>query len=62
MFIARAMCGLTYVTVAALWSSWCLQKYVERWPAALNEAGQWVLMLTKVVSKIPNVELNIVNL
>ena len=39
MFIARAMCGLTYVRVAALCSSCSLQKYLERWPAALNEAG-----------------------
>ena len=47
MFIARAMCGLTYVTVAALYSSCSLQKYLDRWAAALNEAGLSVLMLMK---------------
>jgi hypothetical protein len=37
MFIARAMCGLTaYVTVAALWSSCCLRKYLERCPGGLK--------------------------
>ena len=46
MFIVRAMCGLTHVTVAALWSSGSLQMYLERWPAALYEAGRTVLMLT----------------
>jgi hypothetical protein len=61
MFIVRAMCGLTYVTVAALCSSCSLQKYLERWPAALNEAGQSVLMLMKE-SKIPRIELNTVHL
>jgi hypothetical protein len=45
MFITQAMCGLTYVTAAALWSSGSLQKYLERWPAALYEAGRSVLML-----------------
>jgi len=40
MFIARGMCGLTYVTVATLCSSYSLQKYLERWPAALNKAGR----------------------
>jgi len=39
MFIARAMCGLTYVILAAVWSTYSLQKYLERWPAALCEAG-----------------------
>jgi hypothetical protein len=29
MFIARAMFGLTYVTVTALWSTWSLQKYLN---------------------------------
>ena len=38
MFIAKAICGLTYVRVAALCSSCSLQNYLERWPAALNEA------------------------
>ena len=57
MFMARSMCGLTYVTVAALCSSCSLQKYLERWPAALNEAGLSVLMLIKG-SKIPRVELS----
>ena len=55
MFITRAMCELTYVTVAALWFSCILQKYLERWPAALKEAGRSVLMLMKV-SKIPRTE------
>jgi hypothetical protein len=47
MFIARAMCGLKSVTVAALCSSCSLQKYRDRWPAALREAGRSVLMLMK---------------
>ena len=59
MFITRAMCGLTYVTVAALCSSCSLQKYLERWPAALNGAGLLVLMLMKG-PKIPRTELNTV--
>ena len=57
MFIARAMCGLTHVTVAALCSSCSLQKHLKHWPAALNEDGLSVLMLMKG-SKIPRVELN----
>jgi len=61
MFIARAMCGLTYVTVTALWSSCSLQKYLERWPAALYVAGLSVLMLM-IGSKIPRIELNTVRL
>jgi hypothetical protein len=61
MFIAQAMCGLTYVTVAALCSSCSLQKYLERWPEALYEAGRSVLMLMKG-PKIPRVEFNIVHL
>ena len=40
--------------VAALCSSCSLQKYLERWPAALNEAGLSVLMLMKG-SKIPRI-------
>jgi hypothetical protein len=61
MFIAQAMCGLMYVTVAALCSSCSLQKYLERWPAALYEAGRSMLMLMKG-SKIPRIELNTVHL
>jgi hypothetical protein len=41
------MCRLTYVTVAALCYSCSLQNYLERWPAALNEAGRSVLLLMK---------------
>jgi hypothetical protein len=59
MFIARAMCGLTYTTAAALCSSFSLQKYLERWPTALYEAGRSVLMLM-MGSKIPRIELNTV--
>jgi len=40
MFITRAICGLTYIRVAALRTISSLQKYIERWPAALNEAGR----------------------
>ena len=61
MFIARAMCGLTYVTAVALRSGWILQKYLERWPAALYKAGRSVLMLMNG-SKIPTIELNTVHL
>ena len=61
MFIARAACRLTHVTVAALCCSCSLPKYLERWPAALYEAGRSVLMLMKG-SKIPRVELNTVHL
>jgi hypothetical protein len=57
MFIARAMCGLTYLTVAALCSSCSLQKYLERWPAASYEAGPSVLVLMKG-SKIPRNKFN----
>jgi hypothetical protein len=61
MFIARAMCGLTYVTVTVLCSSCSLQQYLQWWPAALNEAGLSVLILMKG-SKIPRIELNTVHL
>ena len=61
MFIAPAMCGLTYVKVAALFSSCSLHKYLERWPAALNEGGRSVLMLMKG-PKIQRNELNTVHL
>jgi hypothetical protein len=61
MFIAQAICGLTYVTVAALWSSCCLQKYLRRWQAALNKAGRSVLISMKG-SKIPRTELSTVHL
>jgi len=61
MFIVQAMCGLTDVTVAALWSSCSLQKYLEQWPAVLYEAGWSVLMLMKG-PKIPRIELNEVHL
>ena len=47
MFIARAVCGLTHLTAAALCSSCSLQQYLERRPAALNEAGRPVLILMK---------------
>ena len=61
MFIARAICGVTYVTVAALCSSCSLQKFLERWPTVSYEAGRSVLMLLKG-SKIPRIELNTVHL
>ena len=54
------MCGLTYVRVAALCTSCSLQKYLERRPTALYEAGRSVLKLMKG-SKIPRIELNIVH-
>jgi hypothetical protein len=41
--------------VAALCSSYRLQKYIERWPAALNVAGLSALMKG---SKIPRIELD----
>jgi hypothetical protein len=50
------MCGLTPVTVPALWSC-SLPKYLERWPAALLS----VLMLMKG-SKISRIKLNTVHL
>ena len=61
MCIARSMCDLTYVTVADFCSSCSLQKYLEHWPAALNEAGRSVLMLMKG-PKIPRIELGTVHL
>ena len=61
MIIARAMCGLTYVTVAALCSSCSLQKYVEWWPTASKEAGRPVLILM-TGPKILRTELNAVHL
>ena len=61
MFIIRTMCGLAYITVDVLWSSSSLQKYIERWPAALYEAGPSVLMLMKG-PKILRTELNTVHL
>jgi len=42
MFIAQGMCELTYVTIAAVWPSYGLQKYLERWLAAFYEAGRSV--------------------
>jgi len=42
MFIARAVCGVMSTRVVALCSSWSLNKYLERWQAALNEA-RWSL-------------------
>ena len=41
-----AKCLLREQCIAALNSSCSLQKYLERWPAALYEAGWSVLMLT----------------
>jgi len=61
MFIMRAMCRLTYITIVALCSSVTLQKYLEWWPAALYEAGRSVLMSMKG-PKIPRIELNTVHL
>jgi len=60
MFIAQAMCGLMHITVAALWFSGSVQKYLERWPAALYEAGRSVLVLMKG-SKILRTELSTVH-
>jgi len=57
MFIMWAMCGLTYVTVVALCSC-STQKYIERWPAALNEVG-WSLLMKG--HKILSIELNTVH-
>jgi len=61
MFIARTMCGLTYMTVTASCSSCSLPKYLEQWPAALNEARLSMIILMKG-SKIPRIELNTVHL
>jgi hypothetical protein len=61
MFMARAMCGLTYVTAAVLYSSCSLQKYLERWPAALSEARLSVLTFMKGPT-ITGDELHIVHL
>jgi hypothetical protein len=47
--------------VDTLCSSCSLQKHLERWPAALYEAGRSVLMLMKG-SKILRIELNTVHL
>jgi hypothetical protein len=60
-FITWAMCGLTYVEVAALCTSRSLQKYLERWHAALYGAGRSVLMLMRE-SKIRRIELRTVHL
>jgi hypothetical protein len=61
MFIKRAMCGLTYVTVVALCSSCSLQKYLELWLAILNEGGRSVSVVKKS-PKIPRIEINKVHL
>ena len=53
MFIAPAMSGLMYVTVAVLWSSCSLQKYLERWLAALNDVVLSVLGLGHTESGLP---------
>ena len=45
MFIARAMCGITSAKVAALCSIGSLQKYLERWAAALSEERRSVSMV-----------------
>jgi len=55
----RAKCLSREQCVAALCSSCSLQKYLERWSAALNEAGGSVLMLMKG-PKIQRIELNTV--
>ena len=47
MFIARAMCVLTYVTVVALCSSCSLQKYLGSVTAALNAGGRSVSVVMK---------------
>jgi hypothetical protein len=42
MFTVRAMCWLTYITVAALCSTCSLLQYLKWWPAALNETRRSV--------------------
>jgi hypothetical protein len=59
--LPREPCGGSNATIDALCSSCSLQKYLERWLAALYEAGRSVLMLIKG-SKIPRIELNTVHL
>ena len=59
--LLREQCVGSSTRVDALCSSCSLQKYLERWPAALYEPGQSVLMLMKG-SKIPRIELNTVHL
>jgi len=49
------------MNIVSLCSSCRMQKYLERWPAYLNEAGRSVLMLMKG-PKIPRMELNTVHL
>ena len=61
MFIARAMCVLTYVTVVALCSSCSLQKYLGSVTAALNAGGRSVSVVMKS-PKIRRIELNTVHL
>jgi len=58
---SREQCVGSSARVDTLCSSCSLQKYLERWPAALNEAGLSVLMLTKG-STFPRVELKTVHL
>ena len=55
MFIARAMCGLTYVTVAALCSCCSLQKYfgnhrllVTKGPTLTRVRTQYLSLVTEL--------------
>jgi len=57
----RTKCLSREQCVAALCSSCSPWKYLERWPADLDEAGLSVLMLMKG-PKIPRIELNTVHL
>jgi hypothetical protein len=59
--LSRQQCVGSSATADALCSSCSLPKYLERWPAALYEAGRSVLMLRKG-SKFPRTELNTVHL
>ena len=58
--LSRKHCVWSNARVDALCSSCSLQKYLEQWPAALNEVWRSVLMLRKG-SKIPRIELNTVH-
>ena len=60
MFNARAMFGVMYARVAALCSSCSLQKYLERWPAALNEAGRSLGVIEGTHN--PDIKLNTIHL
>jgi hypothetical protein len=62
MVIARAMFGFMCARVAALCFSCSLQKYLERWRAALNEAGPSLGINDNEETHNPEMELNAIHL